>query len=81
MIRCAIARPRPVSLAPSSAVKNGLKMWVTDETIVCEAITFRAEGMNLLSEGARVSLAYSPSINTWQGVSTLQLDLKDLKTD
>jgi len=64
---------------PRRIGKGGFKMWVTDEKVTCEAISFRAENMAAPSGDSTIHLAYAPSINTWQGVSTLQLDLKDLK--
>ncbi|NQU95142.1 MAG: single-stranded-DNA-specific exonuclease RecJ [Candidatus Omnitrophica bacterium] len=64
---------------PRRIAKNGFKMLVTDNKTTCEAISFRAEGMSVPYKGSKVSLVYSPSINTWQGLSSLQLDLKDLK--
>ncbi|MEE9499677.1 MAG: DHHA1 domain-containing protein, partial [Candidatus Omnitrophota bacterium] len=64
---------------PRRISKSGFKMWVTDDNIVCEAVSFRAEGMSMPYKGSRVNLVYSPSINTWQGLSSLQLDLKDMK--
>lgn len=80
--------PRPVLSSsnaylkdePRRIAKNGLKVWLTDDTVTCEAVSFRAEGLSLPAKGSKVNLAYTPSINTWQGVSSLQLDLKDLKT-
>ena len=81
--------PRPVFSSsgvylrnePRRISKNGFKMWVTNDTVTCEAVSFRAEGMSIPAKGSKVSLVYTPSINTWQGVSSLQLDLKDLKVD
>ncbi|MBL7157339.1 MAG: single-stranded-DNA-specific exonuclease RecJ [Candidatus Omnitrophica bacterium] len=64
---------------PRRISRNGLKMWVTDNKTTCEAITFRSEGISIPEKGSQVNLVYSPSINTWQGVTSLQLDLKDLK--
>ena len=64
---------------PRRIAKNGIKMWVTASGITCEAISFKMAGLSLPSKGSRINLAYSPSINTWQGVSSVQLDLKDLK--
>lgn len=66
---------------PRRIAKNGFKIWVTDEKTTCEAINFRAEGMSIPQKGSKVSLVYSPSINNWQGVSSLQLALKDLKIE
>lgn len=79
--------PRPVFCSSNLALKsdlrriakNGFKMWVTDDTSTCEAVSFKSEGMSLPSRDSRVSLVYTPSINTWQGLSSLQLDLRDMK--
>ncbi|MFH1594231.1 MAG: single-stranded-DNA-specific exonuclease RecJ [Candidatus Omnitrophota bacterium] len=79
--------PRPVLSSsnvylkndPRRLAKNGIKMWVTDDKTTCEAVSFRADDFSVPSKGSKVNLVYSPSINTWQGLSTLQLDLKDLK--
>lgn len=64
---------------PRRIAKRGFKMWVTDDNVVCEAVSFRSGLMSMPYKGSRVSLVYSPSINTWQGLPSLQLDLKDLK--
>ena len=79
--------PRPIfssknaylKLEPRRIARNGIKMWVTDDKVTCEALSFRAGDVRVPSKGSRIDLAYSPSINTWQGVSSLQLDLKDFK--
>jgi len=79
--------PRPVFSSqnaylrdePRRIAKNGLKMWVTDEKTTCEAVKFNAENLSMPSKGERVNLVYSPSINTWQGLTSLQLDLKDFR--
>ncbi|MGB2705686.1 MAG: single-stranded-DNA-specific exonuclease RecJ [Candidatus Omnitrophota bacterium] len=79
--------PRPVFFSrnaylksePRRIARSGLKMWVTDEKTTCEAVKFSAEGLNIPSKGAMINLVYSPSINTWQGLTSLQLDLKDFK--
>ena len=80
--------PRPVFFSqnaylrdePRRIAKNGLKMWVADEKTTCEAVKFRAENLRMPSRGERVSLVYTPSINKWQGLTSLQLDLKDFRT-
>lgn len=79
--------PRPVFSSkdaclknePRRIAKNGLKMWVTDEKTTCEAVKFSADGLSLPQKGTRINLVYSPSINTWQGLTSLQLDLKDFR--
>lgn len=79
--------PRPVFITndaylrnePRRLTRNGLKMWVTDNKATCEAIVFGREDLDVPYKGSKVNLVYSPSINTWQGITSLQLDLKDLK--
>ena len=79
--------PRPVFVSndaylrnePRRIARNGIKMWVTDDKITCEAVNFRAQDMEMPTKGSKINLVYSPSINTWQGVPSLQLDLKDFK--
>jgi len=79
--------PRPIFIStnvylkndPYRISKNGFKMWVTDNNITYEAISFRGNGMSMPPKGTKVNLVYSPSINTWQGLESLQLDLKDMK--
>jgi len=66
---------------PKRIAKSGVKVWVTNDVITCEAISFRAEALSLPAKGTRVSMVYTPSINTWQGLSSLQLDLRDLKVE
>jgi len=57
-----------------------IKFWVTDGSRTCEAIGYnKAEAFGVLKPGERIDLAYSPSINNWQGNSSIQLKIEDLK--
>jgi len=64
---------------PRSIGKNGFKIWVTDNKITCEAVSFGKGNLEAPKTGSEVSLAYIPSINDWQGVRSIQLELKDIK--
>ncbi|MFH1777350.1 MAG: single-stranded-DNA-specific exonuclease RecJ [Candidatus Omnitrophota bacterium] len=60
--------------------KNGFKTWVTDDKKTCEIIAFRLntdlpEDFHSFS----TDISYTPCLNTWQGVTSLQLQLKDFK--
>ena len=66
---------------PRRISKNGFKMWVSDDKATCEAISFRGSNNSMPFRGAKVGLVYSPSINIWQGLSSVQLDLKDFKME
>jgi len=82
--------PRPVLSStgltlksrPKSIRRDGIKMWVTDGKITCEAVGF---GMTHLLEdiiGAdRVDMAYTPGLNRWRGLNTLQLELVDMRAE
>lgn len=60
--------------------KNHLKMWVTDGKANCEVIGFRkGELYSLVSTGENFDIAYRPSINNWQGMSSIQLEIEDLR--
>ncbi len=82
-----IDNPRPVLASrnlivkdgPRQIGKNGFKMWVTDNNITCEAISFGRLDLGAPRPGSSVDLAYTPSINSWQGLESIQLELKDIK--
>ena len=79
--------PRPVLSSrsvnikdgPRQIGKSGFKFWVTDKNITCEAITFSKSNFEMPKTGSDVDLAYIPSMNNWQGVQSIQLELRDIK--
>ncbi|MDO8535734.1 MAG: single-stranded-DNA-specific exonuclease RecJ [Candidatus Omnitrophota bacterium] len=79
--------PRPVFSSRNLLVKegtrqigkNGFKMWVTDRSTTCEAISFGRNQLDVPKSGSGVNLAYIPSINDWQGLQSIQLELKDIQ--
>ncbi|MFH0772217.1 MAG: single-stranded-DNA-specific exonuclease RecJ [Candidatus Omnitrophota bacterium] len=67
------AKPKPVS-------SGALKIWVTDGRFTYEAVGFkRVLDFRFDSAPANFSLAFSPSINNWQGQEIVQLQLKDIQ--
>ena len=59
---------------------NTLKIWVTDGELTSEAVGFKkALDYKLDSASLVFDLAFTPSINVWQGQESIQLQLKDLK--
>lgn len=79
--------PRPVLASraltvkdgPRQIARNGFKMWVTDGRLTCEAVAFGRGGIVMPLPGSKVDVAYTPSINDWQGVRSIQLELKDVQ--
>lgn len=85
---CGADNPQPVICSSGLRVKskssivagNHIKFWVTDGRLTCEVIGYNKAGaLPQLSGGERIDLAYSPSINNWQGNFSIQLRLEDLK--
>ena len=79
--------PRPILASrnltvkdgPRQIGKNGFKMWVTDNKITCEAVSFGKSDLDIPKTGSDVDLAYIPSMNNWQGLQSIQLELRDIK--
>ncbi|MFA4981821.1 MAG: single-stranded-DNA-specific exonuclease RecJ [Candidatus Omnitrophota bacterium] len=79
--------PRPVLASrglvvkdgPRQIGKNGFKMWVTDDNITCEAVSFGRNNLDMPAPGSKLDLAYIPAINDWQGVRSIQLELRDIQ--
>ena len=79
--------PRPILVSrnlivkdgPRQIGKSGFKMWVTDNRITCEAVSFGKNHLDIPKTGSGVDLAYIPSINNWQGLQSIQLELRDIR--
>jgi single-stranded-DNA-specific exonuclease len=81
--------PRPVLASrgirlksrPRAIRRDGIKMWVTDGNVTCEAIGFgMLDSIEDILESRTLDIAYTPSFNTWRGLNTLQLELVDVQT-
>jgi len=67
--------------SPQRIGKNGFKIWVTDQKLTCEAVGFRMADSHLPKiKSKRVDIAYSPEINNWGGMRSIQLNIHDIKT-
>ncbi len=79
--------PRPVLASrnvvvrdsPRTVGRGGFKMWVTDNDVTCEAVSFGKSNLTRPEIGDRVDLVYTPSMNNWQGVKSIQLEVHDIK--
>lgn len=58
--------------------RSGFKFLATCGSMTCEAITFNKNEVSKPKQGDIINLAYSPSINTWEGIDSIQLNIKDL---
>lgn len=75
-----ISRGIKLKNMPRSIGRNGIKFWVTDGKITCEAIAFGVQDSFLRElSNERLDLAYFPSINIYKGLRSIKLDLEDLK--
>ena len=68
-----------VKTRPREIGKSGVKFLVTDGRVSCEAITFRKNYFYRPKPGETIDLAYTPSINSYNGVDSLQLNIRDIR--
>jgi single-stranded-DNA-specific exonuclease len=68
-----------VKETPRRIGKNGFKMWVTDNMVTCEAVSFGKSRMTAPEAGSEIDIAYVPSVNSWQGLNSIQLELRDIR--
>ncbi len=79
--------PRPVFASrdlrakdrPKTLRGNSFKIWLTDGKMTCEALGSKFNDIDITDTSNGFSVVYSPSINDWQGINTIQLKLKDLQ--
>ncbi len=65
---------------PRAIGESGVKLWVTDGKITCEAVGFRAMNFRVgFLPNAPLNLAYTASISQWHDQKMIQLRLEDLK--
>jgi single-stranded-DNA-specific exonuclease len=65
---------------PQVLGRNTLKMWVSDGDITCEAVGFNmADAMAGDDIPSVIDIVYTAGLNEWQGESTIELHLKDLR--
>ncbi len=64
---------------PREIGRNGFKFLATCGSLTCEAITFRKNKVHKPSQGDMINLAYTPSINSWNGYDSIQLNIRDLQ--
>ncbi|MBU4304831.1 MAG: single-stranded-DNA-specific exonuclease RecJ [Candidatus Omnitrophica bacterium] len=82
-----MANPRPVFASRDLKLKgrprllrgNTFKLWITDGKVTCEALAGSFSDIDISNINDGFSITYSPSMNDWQGISTIQLKLKDIK--
>jgi Single-stranded DNA-specific exonuclease len=64
---------------PRSLRGSTLKLWVTDGAVTCEALGSKFGDIDFSGIDTGISIVYSPAMNDWQGISTIQLKLKDIQ--
>ncbi|MBU0570882.1 MAG: single-stranded-DNA-specific exonuclease RecJ [Candidatus Omnitrophica bacterium] len=68
-----------VKNAPRDIGRGGFKFLATCRNLTCEAITFNRRSISKPRKGSIINLAYTPSVNDWGGVETIQLNIKDIQ--
>jgi single-stranded-DNA-specific exonuclease len=64
---------------PREIGRSGFKFLAGCGNVVCEAVTFKKNDILRPKAGNVINLAYTPSINSWEGIETIQLGIKDLQ--
>jgi len=64
---------------PRDIGRSGFKFLAKCGNLTCEAITFNKNKVAKPSRGSVINLAYTPSINSWEGIDTIQLNIRDLQ--
>lgn len=57
----------------------GFKFFATCGSLTCQAITFKKNQITRPKQGDIIDLAYTPSINSWNGFDSVQLNIRDLQ--
>jgi len=68
-----------VKTAPRNIGKNGMKFNVSCGNLTCEALTFKKDLFDKPRVGDIVDLAFTLSVNTWQGTDSMQMNLIGLE--
>jgi single-stranded-DNA-specific exonuclease len=82
-----LGNPQPVLgakaveiISPRSVGNNHLKMKLRQNRVVLNAIGFdMGDLLNRIEEGKRIDIAFTPSINEWEGGKKLQLEIKAIR--
>ncbi|MGD2279414.1 MAG: single-stranded-DNA-specific exonuclease RecJ [Candidatus Omnitrophota bacterium] len=64
---------------PREIGRSGFKFLAGCGNVICEAVTFKKNDVLKPKAGNTINLAYTPSINSWEGIDTIQLGIKDLQ--
>lgn len=69
-----------IKTKPQIAGKNTVKMWVSDGDITCQAVGFKmADSLWVDSAPAAIDIVYTAALDEWQGNTTIELNLKDVR--
>ncbi len=63
---------------PRDIGRSGFKFLANCGNLHCEAVTFRKKQVKRPRIGNTINLAYTPTINSWNGIDTIQLNIRDL---
>ncbi len=85
-----LGNPRPVFSSRNLNIRNTpqilrrstLKMWVTDGKTTAEAVGFNmADSLPSNPSKQKIDLAYSCDLNTYKGITSIKLQIKDMRVN
>ena len=59
--------------------RSGFKFLATCGNLTYVAVTFSSKRVDKPEEGDIINLAYYPTINSWRGIDSIQLNIKDIQ--
>ncbi len=68
-----------VKNTPRDIGKNGFKFLGVCGGLTCEVLTFRKNTVIKPKQGNMIDLVHTPSINSWDGIDSIQLNIKALR--
>jgi single-stranded-DNA-specific exonuclease len=75
-----VSRGLNIKTPPQIIRRGGIKMWVSDGGVTAEAIGFNmADDIPSDPVNQKIDIAYTASLNTYKGITSIQLNLKDIK--
>lgn len=70
---------RKVTLEALTMLSNGhLRLRVREKGITCNAVAWGFQGHPLMRQGRCVDIAYHPEINSYQGIASVQLNIREV---
>jgi single-stranded-DNA-specific exonuclease len=76
-----VSRRLKVKSAPQSFKRSTIRLWVTDGKVTAEAVGFNMADCLPSTMDKGIDIAYTCDLNTYKGITSIKLQLKDLQAN